>query len=149
MGLLPSLARLLGIEVEVLVQRAAENAVAVAAIALFGLIGFGFLVAAAYLALTLWVSPLLASLIMAASALVIALVLYVALRIQQAAARKRAAARQRDAETTALVAGAALAALPDLLDNPLVRNIGLPLAIYAALLLLSHRGKDSSGDDDQ
>jgi len=136
-ALIPLVARLLGIETDVLLRRLKENAVAFTAIALFALIGLVFLLVAAYTALTWWVGPLWSPLIIAAAAFVIAIILYIALQIQQAALRRREEERKREAETTAVMAGAALSALPELFHNPLVRNVGLPVAIYAALLLFS------------
>lgn len=105
MGFLAPLASLLGIETEVLMQRARESATAFGAIALFALIGLVFLLVALYTSLVWWVGPLWAPLIIAAAALVIALVLVVIQRLQQAAARRRAEARRKEAETTALLAG--------------------------------------------
>lgn len=141
MGLLGSLASLFGIETEALLQRLKESAVAVAAIGLFILIGITFLLVAAYTALIWWVGPLWSPLIIAAAALVIALILYIALRIQAAAQKRRREERARETETTALVAGAALSALPELFHSSLIRNIGLPLALYAAFLLFTGPGK--------
>ena len=139
MGLLPTLASLLGIEVGGLVSRLKENAVAIAAISLFALIGIAFLLVAAYTALTAWVGPIWSPLILAGAALVIALVLFIALRIQNRAVARRDAQRRRERETTALVASAALAALPELLKTPILRNIGIPVALYVAFLLFNGR----------
>lgn len=152
MGLLGLAASLLGIETEALIQRAKENAVAFAAIAIFALIAAVFLLVALYTALTWWIGALWAALSIAAVSLVIALILFAALRIQQAAARRRAEERKREAQTTALMASAALSALPELFHSSLVRNVGLPLAIYGAFLLLANptRGKSAgpeAGDD--
>jgi uncharacterized membrane protein (DUF485 family) len=141
MGLLAPLASLLGVEVETLLERAKGSAVAFAAIGLFGLICLYFLLVALYTWLTGWLGPIWSPLIIAAAALVIAIVLYVALHVQQAALQRRAEERRREAQETALVAGAALSALPDLLRSPLVRNVGLPLALYAGFLLFSSSGK--------
>ena len=143
MGLLPILASVLGIEIEGLVARLKENAVAVAAIALFVLIAISFLLVAAYTGLALWVGPIWSPLIIAGAALVIALILFVALKIQSRAVARRAAERRQKDEATALVAGAALSALPELLKSPLLRNVGIPLALYAAVLLFS--GNRSAG----
>ncbi|HTJ59536.1 MAG TPA: hypothetical protein VL418_18530 [Devosiaceae bacterium] len=136
MGLLGPLAGLLGIETEVLLQRFRESAVAYAAIGLFSLITIVFLLIAAYTALDERVGPIWAPLIIALVALVIALVLYVALRIQTAALRRREAERRVETESTALLASAAVSALPELLNSSLVRNVGLPLAAYAAFMIL-------------
>jgi MFS family permease len=137
MGLLGPLAGLLGIETDALLQRAKESAVAIAAIGVFVLIGVTFLLVALYTALDGWVGPIWAPLIIAAVALVIALILYIALRIQAAALKRRQAERKVEAETTALVASAALTALPELFHSSLVRNVGLPIALYAAFLFFT------------
>jgi hypothetical protein len=144
MGLLSALAGLFGIEVEALLQRIRGNAIAYAAIALFVLICLVFLLIAAYTALTWWLGPIWAPLLIAAIALLIALIVFAVVRIQQNAARRRAEERRREAESTAMLATAALGALPELLQSSVVRNVGLPLALYAALLLLSGRRKDKS-----
>jgi hypothetical protein len=141
MGLLAPLASLLGVEVETLLERVKGSAVAFAAIGLFGLICLFFLLVALYTWLTAWFGPIWSPLIIAAAALLVAIVLFVALQMQQTALQRRAEIRRREAQETALVAGAALSALPDLLRSPLVRNVGLPLALYAGFLLLSGSGK--------
>jgi len=141
MGFLAPLATLLGVEVETLLERVKGSAVAFAAIGLFSLICVFFLLVALYAWLTDWVGPIWSPLIIAAAALVIALILFGALHIQQAALRRRAEERRREAQETALVAGAALGALPELLRSPLVRNVGLPLALYVGFLLFAGPGK--------
>jgi hypothetical protein len=141
MGFLAPLATLLGVEVETLLERVKGSAVAFAAIGLFSLICVFFLLVALYAWLTDWVGPIWSPLIIAGAALVIALILFGALHIQQAALRRRAEERRREAQETALVAGAALGALPELLRSPLVRNVGLPLALYVGFLLFAGPGK--------
>jgi len=141
MGFLAPLATLLGVEVETLLERVKGSAVAFAAIGLFSLICVFFLLVALYAWLTDWVGPIWSPLIIAGAALVIALILFGALHIQQAALRRRAEERRREAEETALVAGAALGALPELLRSPAIRNVGLPLALYAGFLLFTGSGK--------
>jgi chromate transport protein ChrA len=136
-ALFAPIASLLGVETEALIQRLKESAVAVAAIALFALVCVVFLLVALYTALNWWLGPIWSPLIIAAGAFVIALVLYIALRLQQAALKRRAEERRKEAETTALLAGAALSALPELFHSSLIRNVGLPIALYAGVLLLS------------
>jgi len=148
MGLLGPLASLLGIETGALLQRLKESAVAVTAIGLFVLIGLTFLLVAAYTALNWWVGPLWSPLIIAAAAFVIALILYVALRIQMAAQKRRREELARETETTALVAGAALNILPELFHSSLVRNVGLPVALYAAFLLFTGSGKPKTSPEE-
>jgi uncharacterized membrane protein len=148
MGLIAQLASLFGIETETLLQRIKESAVAYAAIGLFALICIVFLLVAVYTWLVGWVGPIWAPLIIAAAALVIAVVFFIALRIQEAALKRRAEERRKEAETTALLASAALGALPDLLNSSLVRNVGLPLALYAGFLLFSGSRKSSPDAED-
>lgn len=148
MGLLGPLASLFGIETEALLQRLKESAVAVAAIGLFVLIALTFLLVAAYTALTWWVGPLWSPLIIAAAALIIALILYIALRVQMAAQKRRRDEQKREVETTALIASSALSVLPELLHSSLVRNIGLPIALYAAFLLFSGPGKSKASQEE-
>ncbi len=145
MGLLGPLASLLGIETDTLLQRLRESAVALAAIGLFALICLTFLLVALYTALIWWVGPMWSPLIIAAGALVVALILLIAWRIQQAALKRRAEERRQEAETTALIPGAAASAIPGLLRSPALRNVGLPIALYAGFLLLAgSTGKSKS-----
>jgi hypothetical protein len=137
MGLLSLLGSLAGIEVETLVQRVRESAVAFAAIALFIMICVAFLLVALYTALEGWVGPIWSPLIIAGGALVIAIVLFIALQIQEGALKRRAEERRKEAESTALIAGAALNLLPELIASPAIRNVGLPILLYAGLLLLA------------
>lgn len=143
MGLLGPLASLLGVEVDTLMQRLRESAVAYIAIGLFALIAVAFVLVAVYTALDEWVGPIWSPLIIAAAALVIALILYIALRIQLAALRRREEQRRHEAETTAALASAALTVLPELLSSSLVRNVGLPVAAYAAFLMFTGSRKSA------
>lgn len=139
MGMLPALASLVGIEVDELLARLRANAVAAAAIAAFVGTAVVFLLIAAYTALTGYVGPIWSPLIIAGAALLIALILFIALKIQNRAIARREAERRHQSETTALVAAAALASLPELLKLPIVRTVGIPLAVYAGFLLFSGR----------
>ena len=143
MGLLAPLASLLGIEVDVLMTRLKESAVAFAAIGLFLVIALAFLLVALYTALSSWLGPMWAPLAIAGGALIIALVLYLALRMQIAAQKRRD--EERRSETTALIASAALAALPELLKSPFMRNVGIPLGLYVGFLVMS-RSRKSTDD---
>jgi hypothetical protein len=53
--------------------------------------------------------------------------------------------RRKENEEAALVASAALSALPELMNSSLVRNVGLPIALYAGFLLLTRPRKSGSG----
>src|SRR6185312_357232 len=132
-GLLPPLAALFGVELDALTQRLKENAIAYAAIALFALICLVFLLVALYTALYGWIGPIWAPLAIAGVALLIAIILLIALRIQQGAAQRREAERRREAEGSAMIASAAL------------RNVALPIALYAGLLMFT--GKRKPKDD--
>ena len=99
-----------------------------------------FLLIAADIGLTAWIGPLWAAIAIALAAIVIALVIFIALRVQMAARQRRRAEQRRQTESTAM-ATAALTVLPELLENPLVRNVGVPVAIYAALLLFAPKRK--------
>ena len=81
--------------------------------------------------------PIWSPLIIAGGALVIAIILFVALQIQEAALKRRAEERRREAESTALIASAAIKALPELLASPAVRDVGLPVLLYAGLMLFT------------
>lgn len=137
MGIFSLLGSLLGIEVEAIVQRVRESAIAFAVIGVFTLICVAFLLVALYTALSDQFGPIWSPLIIAAGALLIAIIVFVVLQIQEAAAKRRAEERRKEAESTALIAAAALEALPGLLASPAVRNVGLPIALYAGILLLS------------
>jgi hypothetical protein len=142
MGILSLLGSLVGVEVETLVQRIRGSAVAFAAIGLFVLICVAFLLVALYTALAQWVGPIWSPLIIAGGALVIAIILFIALQIQQAALKRHAQERRRDAESTALIASAAIRALPELLASPAIREVGLPVLLYAGLMLFTRpKGK--------
>jgi large-conductance mechanosensitive channel len=137
MGMFSLLGSLLGVEVETLVQRVRESAIAFAAIGVFVLICITFLLVALYTALDGRVGPVWSPLIIAGGALVIAIILFIVLKIQEAAVKRRAEERRKEAESTALLATAAASALPELLASPAVRNVGLPILLYAGLLLVS------------
>jgi Putative Actinobacterial Holin-X, holin superfamily III len=137
MGIFSLLGSLLGVEVDTLIQRVRESAVAFAAIGLFALICLTFLLVALYTVLNNWVGPIWSPLIIAGGALLIAIVLFIALQIQEAALKRRTEERRKEAESTALIASAAINALPELLASPAVRDVGLPILLYAGFLLLS------------
>jgi hypothetical protein len=137
MGMFSLVGSLLGVEVESLIQRIRQSAIAFAAIGVFGLICVTFLLVTLYTALESWVGPVWSPLIIAGGALVIAVILFIVLKIQEAAVKRRTEERRREAESTALLATAAAGALPELLASPAIRNVGLPILLYAGLLLLS------------
>lgn len=149
MHLLPSLAAILGIEVDELVDNARKSAIAWSAIGLFGLIGLAFLLVAAHTALVDWIGPIWAPLSIAGLSLLAALAIYISIRIMDDIAKRREAQRRHSAETTALVTTAAITALPMVMKSPLMRNIGLPLGgALAALYLLSRPGERTGRKSD-
>src|SRR5687768_1296709 len=118
LALLYPIASLLGIEAGEIVERVKKNGVLWGAIALFGLIALVFALIAAHTALTFWVGPVYAPLIIAGAAALIALGTYIASRIMAEIAHRREVQRRRSAETTALVTTATVTALPILMKSP-------------------------------
>jgi hypothetical protein len=149
LGLLYPIASLLGIEAGELIERAKKNGVLWGAIAFFALVAIAFLLVGVNAALTAWVGPIWAPLIIAASAAVIALAIYIAARITAEIAHKKEVQRRRSAETTALVTTAAVTAVPLLLKSPLMKKVGLPLGgALAALFLLSKSSPNRPTSDE-
>ena len=148
MGLLTTLASLLGIETDLLLQRARENAIAFGTIGVFVAIGAFFLLVALYTWTVSQIGPLWAPLAIAGGAFLIALICFIVLRIQQASLKRQQQERQREAESRALITSAAIGVLPEILANPLVRNIGLPVALYAAFLMFVPPRKRPPTDKD-
>ena len=146
MNLLLPLASILGIEVGDLVERVRKNAVLWSVIALFGLIGLGFLLLGAYLGLGVWVGPIWSALILGTLSLMVAAIVYAAAGAAEHSARQREVERRRSAETTALVTTAAVTALPMLLKSPLMRSVGIPVGAALAALYLASR-LDGKSDD--
>ncbi len=145
LALLYPIASLLGIEAGEIVERVKQNGILWGAIALFGLIALVFALIAAHTALTFWVGPVYAPLIIAGAAALIALGTYVASRVMAEIAHRREVQRRRSAEASALVTTATIAAVPILMKSPLMRQIGLPLGgALAALFLLSKAGRKSA-----
>ena len=141
MHLLLPLASILGIEVEDLIERFKQNAIAWSAIAVFATIGVVFLLVALYTGMVDWLGPIWGPLAIAGAALVIALAIYIGVRIAANVVAHREAQRRHSAEKTALVTTAAITAVPMLLKSPLMKTIGIPVGgALAALYLLSKPG---------
>ena len=141
MNLLLPLASLLGIEVEDLLDRIKQNAIAWSAMAFFALIGVVFLLVALYTGMVDWLGPIWGPLAIAGGALVVALAIFIGIRIAAGITARREAQRRHSAEKTALVTTAAITAFPMLLKSPLMKQIGLPVGgALAALYLLSKPG---------
>jgi small neutral amino acid transporter SnatA (MarC family) len=149
MHLLALAASVLGVEVDELLERAKNNAMAWAAVALFALIGVAFLLVALNAWLTQIWGPVLAPLAIAGGAVLIAMAIWAALAISDSIAKRRAAVRRNAAERTALVTTAALTALPLLLKSDLMKKIGIPIGgALAAAYLLSKPGSEGPREDD-
>ena len=141
MHLLLPLASILGIEVEDILDRFKQNAIAWTAIAFFALVGVVFLLVALYTGMVGWLGPILGPLAIAGGALVVALAIFIGIRVAAGIVARREAQRRHSAEKTALVTTAALTAVPMLLKSPLMKQIGLPVGgALAALYLLSKQG---------
>ena len=136
LGLLMPLAGLLGLEVEGLGQRVKGLAIVYALILVTAVIGFGFLIAAGYIALSDVLGPLTAALILAGSFLALALVVYIGLAISESQRRKRLAERRRASDTGAFLTTAALTALPLIARSPMLLRLGIPAAAITVLALL-------------
>ena len=141
LGLLMPLAGLLGLEVEGLGQRVKGLVVVYSLILVFAIIGFGFLLAAGFIALSEAVGPLYAALIFAGSFLTLALAVSFGLAIGESRRRKRLAERRRASDTGAFLTTAALTALPLLARSPMLVRLGIPAAAITVLALL--REKDA------
>jgi hypothetical protein len=149
MHLLLPLASILGIEVEDLIERFKQNAIAWTAIALFALVGFVFLLVALYTGVVDWIGPLWAPLAIAGGSLAIALAIYIGVKVASNVVAQREAQRRHSAEKTALVTTAAITAVPLLMKSPLMRSIGIPVGgALAALYLLSKPGSNSARHTD-
>ncbi|MET0437667.1 MAG: hypothetical protein ABW043_09250 [Devosia sp.] len=141
LGLLMPLAGLLGLEVEGIGQRVKGLAIVYALILIFAVIGFAFLLAAGFIALSDAVGPLTATLILAGSFLALALAVYIGLAISENRHRKRLAERRRSSDAGAFLTTAALTALPLLTRSPMLLRLGIPAAALTVLALL--REKDA------
>jgi hypothetical protein len=146
--LLP-IASLLGIEVDVLLDRFRKNAIAWSAVALFALIGLAFiLVAIANAAVFAW-GPIVGPLVVALVAILIAVAIWATMAIIEGMAKRKALEKRHSQETTALVTTAALTALPLVLQSPLMRKVGIPVggALAAAFLLSKSNGRHHADDE--
>ena len=141
MHLLLPLASILGIEVEDLIERFKQNAIAWSAIAFFAMVGVVFLLVALHTGMVDWLGPIWGPLAIAGGAIAIALGIYVGVRISANIVAHREAQRRHSAEKTALVTTAAITAVPMLLKSPIMKTIGIPVGgALAALYLLSKPG---------
>jgi cobalamin synthase len=140
MAFLAPLAALLGIELDGLIERLRTSAVALAVTALFGVITIVFLLVAANVALTDWVGPAYAPLIIAGIALVLALIVWFATRAAEQRRQRLVAEKRRSTDTTALITTAAVTALPLIFRNPAMRTIAIPAGALLAYYMLKRQG---------
>ena len=139
MAFLGPLAALLGIEIDVLVERLKRNATTITVVAFLALVGVVFLLVAANVALTGLVGPLFAPLILAGIAILAAAIVWFTADAAEKRRDRRAAERRRSTDTTALVTTAALTALPLALKNPTLRLLALPASAVLGYMLLGRR----------
>jgi cobalamin synthase len=142
MSFLVPLAGLLGIEVEALTERVKRSVILYAVMAVFGVIGVSFMLAAGFFALTQEIGPIYAALVFGGVFLVLALVVFLSMRMGEARRKKIVAEKRRNKDATALITTAALTALPVLLRSPAIRTLGLPAAAIAAYLLVRNGDSD-------
>jgi len=142
MAFLGPLAALLGIEIDVLVERLKRNATTIAIVALLALVGVVFLLVAANVALTGWVGPLFAPLILAGVAILGAAIFWFVSDASEKRRSRHATERKRSTDTTALVTTAALTALPFAFKNPTLRLLALPASAVLGYMLLGRRRGD-------
>lgn len=135
MGFLAPLAGLLGFEIESVIERVKRAVIGNAIMLVLALVGFVFLLAAGFFALTTAVGAIYAALIFAAVFLVLALAVYLGMQMAESKRRRLAVEKRRSSDTGAFMTTAAMTALPILLRSPIVRTIGLPAAAIAALFL--------------
>lgn len=143
MRLVAALAALLGLEVNVLVERLRRDAALYGVIGGFALIGFIFLLVALNAALSQLWGPIYGPLALGGGALVVALLVWGVASVSRGRRVAHARERKRASETSAAVTTAAIAALPLIASSPVVRKWGLPIAgaAAAAWLLLREAGK--------
>lgn len=147
MRFVTALAALLGLEVNVLVERLRRDAALYAIVGTFGLLAVVFGLVALNAALTMLWGPIYAPLALGGFFAFIALVVWGSSTMSRRRRVFRERERKRSSETTAAVTTAAIAALPLLASSPLLRRWGLPVAgaLGAAWFLMRGQG----GDDDR
>lgn len=136
MHLLAPLAALLGLEMEVLIERIKKSAALYITMAVFGLVGLVFLLVAANTALAIYVGPIYAPLIIGGTAIALTLLVYVIAYMSGSGHKSREVQKRRSSETTALLTTAALTTLPVALKSRAARNLLLPLVALGAFAYL-------------
>ena len=145
LSILGPLAALMGLELDATMERLKRQALLWGLLAVLGVVATGFVLVAINAALTVPFGPVVAPLLIAAAALVIALLVYFVFHLLEARQARREAEKQRSTEMTALIATAAITALPLLL--PTLRKVGLPAGGVAAAAYALLRQKPSRRDD--
>ncbi|WEK05081.1 MAG: hypothetical protein P0Y65_02170 [Candidatus Devosia phytovorans] len=135
MNLLVPLAGLLGIEIEHITERVRNAIILNVVIAVFALLGVGFLLSAGFIAVAAELGSLYAALIFGGVFLFLALAVYLGSLIGKGQHKRAVAEKRRSSETSAFMTTAAVTALPVLLKSPLVRKFGIPAAAIAAFML--------------
>lgn len=128
---------LLGIEVASITEDVKRKAIVWSIVGALAVVFVTFVLVAINNALAYRFGPVVAPLIVALAAAILALGVFLFAHLQNGIAARRLAERRRNAETTALVTSAVLAALPAILRSPIMREFGIPAgaAIASALLL--------------
>lgn len=146
LGLIAPLASLLGIEITSLRERLQRRTAVYGAVGIFALVVLMFLLVAANAALSQWVGPVIAPLIIAGTALALALVALLIGYLQDAAAARREAEEKQRAQTAALLTSVATTAVPLLMKSTLLREVGIPVggALFAAWLLTRKSGSKAT-----
>lgn len=146
--LAPLLSGILGEELRSAATQARRSAIFLSLIGISVLVGLVFLLMAAFLTLERHYGGPCAALIMAGSAFLLAIIVLAIMKIIAASERKRRR-RRVEADKSALVATAAIAAVPAILKRPILA-VALPLAGIAAMAFLadSKRSKKSRRSSD-
>lgn len=137
MQFLIPLAGLLGLEVDVLKERARQSALFFGLVGVLGTIALVFGLMALHAWLSSEVGPIYAPLIIAGSATLLALLTWAVMAMRHRSHTHRVREHRRATDSTALLTTTALTALPLLLRHSTARKIALPLGALAAVLLLN------------
>lgn len=144
LAVLTPLLSLVGLEVDDLRGRITRQAIMWGLVAGLGLVAICFLLVALHAALSMAYGPVVAPLIIAAGALVLAVLVFLVSRLRAGVEAREAARKRRDGEVTALIATAAMTAIPLLLRSPLVKELGMPLGAALASTLWFRKGETES-----
>jgi uncharacterized membrane protein YbhN (UPF0104 family) len=139
MQLLGALAALLGFELDALVARIRQNAVAYGGLAFCAVVALIFILVAVDVALTWWVGPLWAPLIIAVAFLLAALGIWLWAQTTERERKRKEDERRRAAEATALASSAALSLLPGLRRYPWIGAALVPIAVAAGYIWYRHQ----------